>query len=123
MYLSKILNCNYANQKQFSNQSVHLQVSWQFYITFFIYTKEYIAYFKLTLKNIFVKNRQFNQVAGISPCHWKLLSKAIQFKPKDPCKSQTHENLLMKLDALGKLYERSFWDEILFTFLKIGDAG
>ena len=44
----------------------------------------------------FIKKREFNQVAGISPCHWKLLSKAIQFKPKDPCKSQTHEILLMK---------------------------
>ena len=33
--------------------------------------------------------------------------------PKDQCKCQNHENMFMKLEAMGKQYESSFWEEIL----------
>ena len=33
--------------------------------------------------------------------------------PKDQCKYQNHENMFMKLEAMGKQYESSFWEEIL----------
>ena len=33
--------------------------------------------------------------------------------PEDTCKSQTHENLFLKLKAMGHSYDNSFWGEVL----------
>ena len=33
--------------------------------------------------------------------------------PEDTCKRQTHENLFLKLEAMGHSYDDSFWGEVL----------
>ena len=33
--------------------------------------------------------------------------------PEDTCKCQTHENLFLKLKAMGHSYDNSFWGEVL----------
>ena len=35
--------------------------------------------------------------------------------PEDTCQCQTHENLFLKLDAMGCSHDSSFWGEVLYN--------
>ena len=77
---------------------------------------------KNTVKHFILRNSNLiKYIAGITLCHWKQLSKASQFTPKDQWKCQTHKNLLRKFEACfsrnlfshRKQYDCLFWDEII----------